>query len=427
MTQDNKCDITGGYYSVIHICERCGCKYARHVGNNKLCKSCIVETEERINRNFSYKIIVPALLFVLMLLFSVSVLGASYNWVRPPSNIVFFGDNDTIVSNDTYTTSINISISGLNLSLYAGRNDGVVLFSSAMIPNMTDNITASVNESIYRKGDIANDNKTFIWRNGNMSMVNLESYNLHVVRDNTSSPNMSDLTKAIYPKSSSCYNLGYYSPVGGSGTTQTNHLFSAVWSDDVFTMRGSTSVWDYRCINNDTYSIKTSYVVENYLASRDNTIQGYTYAPQKQTLFYQNSVKTTNYTITHVTQPSETIDRWRYNVSFTRSYSNRLINLGLPKIVSSCYCNGTLNDIWDDRGGMVSSYIRNLTYYGFEGTCKADRGFDGAIWASMCGGSAIPPIFTWYAIEEEDDRTANYSLYVSGMPIVDGKKEYLYT
>jgi hypothetical protein len=98
MTQENKCDITGGYYSVIHICERCGCRYARHVGNDHHCKTCIAEIEKKINKNFMFKAVIPTIMALLMICI-IPVIGGDYDWVRPPSdgNIEYI--NNTNITN----------------------------------------------------------------------------------------------------------------------------------------------------------------------------------------------------------------------------------------------------------------------------------------------------------------------------------------
>lgn len=342
------------------------------------------------------------LFWIIAVLFIGSATAAQYDWIRPPSEIFFIQGNET---NETLTCDC------LNCTQYfylKNQTYNITEIDNAITNGVSKNITKfnqTLDNRFIKRDRSDNVTGSFIYNWTKSNLTNIREIDHELSVSEKSLLNFSVITKDIIPRKNLCYDIGYYSQAIPSPLTSSIiHQVRFLWSDDTFVNRGNTSADPYYCKTND--SLQTS-IPEQILASRDNSLNGYTFKDEKQTMFYDNSINVSHAQAVEVVDPSRIVDIWKYEISFSRPYQQNQV----PKIVCTCSCPNGVSFIWQGRATWVSCYTELINQTGFTGYCKSNRGFDGMISVSFCGGSdsevARSPLFSWHSIEREDDKTAN--------------------
>jgi hypothetical protein len=303
-----------------------------------------------------------------------------------------YNETGGLISNMSYLRS------GNNITLIVQLKNGSKINASFIDANQSSEIIGLNNSKLNRGGDNATRNSRFNWNESNMTQINEADAAKFIGRKNPTL-NWSIFAMSYYPRKNACYSVGYYTPVVTipSGTPSLLHTMGFGWYDDLFVWRGSTSTANYTCIENDTLirlGNAQNIVQEQTPGIRDNSLNGYDYVTEKQTIFYDTEDYFGVELGVYPLREGYLVYNYYYPVTFTRPYE-----VGQkPDITATCEFNGAPNQMFRIMGGYVVDSIDLVTNTGFIGWCQ--------VFIPIVGQLPQDPeaaiLFNWHSTERED-------------------------
>jgi hypothetical protein len=351
MSSENRCQITGNFYSVINECEHCGKRFADHQGTKFMCRDCIVN--KRVIPLDQLNLLKKTIAMILFICLAIPIVwSASYDWVRP------IGGRCNIYNNYTNSTYFNYTLVNNTYINNTYINDTYI--------NMSGNGTNYWNKS-------AN-----ILYPAEAEVVNATLFS-HIRDRNFTKRNYSVLTAGIGVTGDFYYSLGSPFPNVISvpfkwDMTNTHHLYAA-YSGNWYNTRGNVSLLRYSSETSmPLYNGTSSLVDIPSIAGEWND----GVSMSVNTAFTQGGYIERGGTGTSADREfigrgslaGQVVVRW-YIVTFDRPFNRTpAVNWDCVSLNETGYGYGGFSQNYFTRGGVINQAIEGLNKFGFTGVCS---------------------------------------------------------